>query len=333
VDTDLETGLRNVLRRVWDDPSADLSSLARLTGGASSETWTFDAHRGRGATERLVLRRDPPSLSRPGGIVREAAAIRAAARAGVPEPEVLDVEDDPAVLGSPFLLMSYVPGETIARRILREDEFAGVRPRLASQCGEILARIHALDPGEIPGLAPIDPLATIRDGLAAFGGAHPVLELGLRWLEANRPDPVPPAVVHGDFRNGNLIIGPDGVRAVLDWEIAHLGDPREDLGWLCVRCWRFGAPGPVGGFGSYEQLFDAYERTSGTPVDRHAVRWWEVRGTIWWAVGCMSMAERHLSGAIRSVEYATIGRRVSEQEYDAMLLLADERERSRHGAA
>jgi aminoglycoside phosphotransferase (APT) family kinase protein len=129
-------------------------------------------------------------------------------------------------------------------------------------------------------------------------------------------------VVHGDFRNGNLIVGRDGIRAVLDWELAHLGDPMEDLGWLCVKSWRFGQPLPVGGFGAYAQLLDAYERASGRPVDRVALRWWETLGTLKWGIMCIMQAATHTSGAVRSVELAAIGRRVCEQEWDLLALVA-----------
>jgi aminoglycoside phosphotransferase (APT) family kinase protein len=156
----------------------------------------------------------------------------------------------------------------------------------------------------------------------AFEESSPALELGLAWLERNRPEPEGDVVVHGDFRLGNLIIGEDGVRAVLDWELVHRGDPFEDLGYLCVRAWRFGAEHPVGGFGTYDDLFRGYERVSGCPVDPARVRWWEVFGTVWWGGACMQQAARHLSGSERSVELAAIGRRVWEQEYDVLLALA-----------
>jgi hypothetical protein len=127
--------------------------------------------------------------------------------------------------------------------------------------------------------------------------------------------------VHGDFRNGNLIVGPDGVRAVLDWELAHLGDPLEDLGWLCVKAWRFGSPLPVGGFGPVEDLVAGYERAGGRRVDLSALRWWEVLGTLRWGVICIVQTVTHLSGAVRSVELAAIGRRVCEVEWDLLELL------------
>jgi aminoglycoside phosphotransferase (APT) family kinase protein len=219
--------------------------------------------------------------------------------------------------------MERLEGETLARRILRDDAFAEVRPRLAEQCGESLARIHGIPLDAVPGLEHPDVLAALRDTIRSYDDASPALELGLRWLEEHRPPARAEVVVHGDFRLGNLIVGPDGIRAVLDWELVHRGDPMQDLGYLCVRAWRFGGDKPVGGVGEYEDLFRGYERVSGAEVDRDAVLWWEVYGTVWWGAGCMVQAWRHLSGDERSVELAAIGRRVWEQEYDVLLLLGD----------
>jgi aminoglycoside phosphotransferase (APT) family kinase protein len=293
-------------------PDADeIREVKRLTGGASRETWSFDALVG-GVWRPLVLRRGRAGR---GPMTLEALAIEAAARVGVPEPEIVARDDS-------FVIMERVEGETIARRILRDEQFAAVRPRLAEQCGEILARIHSIPTDAIPHLDARDPLAETAAMIHAFEDASPALELGLAWLELNRPEPQGQVVLHGDFRLGNLIVGEDGVRAVLDWELVHRGDPIQDLGYLCVRAWRFGGAQPVGGFGSYEDLFRGYERVSGRRVDRETVRWWEVFGTVWWGGACMLQASRHLSGSEPSVELAAIGRRVWEQEYDVLLALA-----------
>src|SRR5690606_35893920 len=128
-------------------------------------------------------------------------------------------------------------------------------------------------------------------------------------------------VVHGDFRNGNLMIDENGVTGVLDWELTHLGDPAEDLGWLCVKAWRFGSPHPVGGFGPREDLLAGYAAAGGTPPTPEELRWWEVFGTLRWTILCRLQAERFLSGADRSIEYAVLGRRVCEQEFDLLLAL------------
>jgi aminoglycoside phosphotransferase (APT) family kinase protein len=290
----------------------EIRDLRRLTGGASRETWSFDAVLRDGTKRSLIARSDRPGR---GALTVEAAAIAAATRAGVPEPDIVAVDES-------MIVMERIEGETIPRRILRDEAYAEVRPRLASQCGEILARIHSIPVEAVPGLATHDALEDLRAMIHAFDDPSPALELGLAWLAQNPPEEAGDCVLHGDFRNGNLIVGSNGIRAVLDWELVHRGDPMQDLGYLCVRAWRFGGELPVGGFGSYDDLFDAYKRVSGRTVDRQAVRWWEVFGTVWWGGACMLQAWRHLSGSEPSVELAAIARRAWEQEYDVLLALA-----------
>ena len=175
----------------------------------------------------------------------------------------------------------------------------------------------------MPGLERPDPLPTWRAMLDGLGQPHPAFELAA--AVATRPPAAERGarrIVHGDFRNGNLIVGPEGVRAVLDWELAHVGDPMEDLGWLCVKAWRFGVDDSrVGGFGDEADLFAAYESAGGGPVDPAVVRWWEVLGTLKWGIMCIVQAMTHLSGATRSVELAAIGRRVCENEWDLLELV------------
>jgi aminoglycoside phosphotransferase (APT) family kinase protein len=322
--SDLAEQLQAVVSDALSEPGVTIGALHQLTGGASRETWSFVAATPGGDGRPLILRRDPPTAIRPEGIAKEAQSFQAAARAGVPEPGVLAWGDDPRHVDAPFIVMEHIEGETLARRILRDAEYDAVRPHLAQQCGRILAHIHSIPLEDVPALEAYDVVEYLGGQLARFDDQSPALVLGLRWLDQNRPPENPPAVVHGDFRNGNLIIGPDGVRAVLDWELVHRGDPMEDLGYLCTRAWRFGSDKPVGGFGDYAELFSGYEEVSGRRVDPDIVRWWEVVGTVRWGIGCMEQAWRHLSGDVRSVELAAIGRRVWEQEYDVMLLLSEQ---------
>ncbi len=318
---ELTGALREVVAKAFGDGSVEVEGLRRLSGGASRETWSFDARGGDGIRSGLILRRDPPGA--PGsGMGREARLLSAAARAGVPVPGIVAASDDQADLGSSFIVMERVEGETIPRHILRDEQFAEIRPQLAAQCGRALAGIHRIRPSDVPGLEHVDQVEAFRAILDQLGEPHPAFELGFRWLEANRVGGEGTVVLHGDFRNGNLIVGPDGIGAVLDWELAHLGDPMEDLGWLCVKSWRFGQPLPVGGFGTYEQLLDAYEQESGRSVDRAALRWWETLGTLKWGIMCIMQAATHTSGAVRSVELAAIGRRVCEVEWDLLALVA-----------
>ncbi len=305
MDEELAAGLEAVC-------GGPVTGLRRLSGGASRETWSFDAD-GR----PLILRRDPPATPRPEEMAREAAALTVAARGGVPVPRLIGQ----GVLGAPYMIMERLDGETIPRRLLRDERFAGVRPLLARELGMILARIHALPPGDVPGLPAGDPLEDLAATYEGFAEPRPAIELALRRLRRDRPPPGGDAIVHGDFRNGNLMIGEDGVRGILDWELVHRGDPAEDLGWLCVKAWRFGAPAPVGGFGTRADLLSGYAEGGGRVPSHAELRWWEAYGTLRWAILCRYQAERYLSGADPSIELAALGRRVCEQEHDLLLIL------------
>jgi aminoglycoside phosphotransferase (APT) family kinase protein len=305
-----------------------IKGLAKLSGGASQETWRFDIVHSDGEVG-AILRRAPQGYGaapgRAAGLVNEAALMQLADRAGVPSPRVLHVLRPDDDLGTGFI-MSRIEGETIARKILRDAEFAAARPRLARQLGGIAAGIHGIPRAQVPELRVMmssSEIAELGREYRSFGWPRPVFELALRWLADQ--DPGPPeqlTLVHGDFRHGNFIIGSDGVRAVLDWELAHLGDPMEDLGWICVNSWRFGEiDRPVGGFGSREELFAGYE-AAGRKPDAGRVQFWEVMGTLRWGVMCCGMMQRFRQGPDHSMERAVIGRRASETEIDLLRLLA-----------
>ncbi len=325
---DLAAGLETAVGRSL--ANVDLvSGVRRLSGGASQETWSFDAIAGT-HSHPLILRRAPGGTTNNKRdtavpLATEAALIQLAEQQGVPVPPITVVLKDEDGLGDGFI-MERIEGETIARKILRDAEYADARPKLARQCGEILAKIHAVPRGDIPDIQVSPARSEIdkyRDIYASMKHPHPVFELAFRYLEDNLPTDENLTLVHGDFRNGNLMIGPDGVRAVLDWELAHVGDPMEDLGWICVNSWRFGEiDNPVGGFGSREDMFAGYEAAGGAPVDPERVKYWEVLGTLKWGIMCMIMVSAFSSGMDRSVERAAIGRRSSETEIDLLNLLA-----------
>ncbi|MBW8827193.1 MAG: phosphotransferase family protein [Acidobacteria bacterium] len=286
-----------------------IEGLTQLSGGASRETWSFDAD-----DRPLILQRD-----RAGGGLRiaatatEIAALRAAEGAGVPVAHMLASGDD-------WFVVDRVEGETIARRILRDEPYETARQRFAEQCGRAVAAIQTIDVSSVTGIDE-SPMEFWRDRYESYRDPHPVFELAFRWLGGNRPNAAEAVVVHGDFRMGNVIVGAEGVRALLDWEMVHAGDPLEDLAWLCVKSWRFGGSLPVGGVGRREDLIAAYEQAGGQPVDADALRWWELYGNLRWGVIAMQQVHTHLSGAERSVELAAIGRRVCEIEHDMLLLL------------
>jgi hypothetical protein len=185
----------------------------------------------------------------------------------------------------------------------------------------VLAQIHQVNPDLVPGLPRVDALSQVIALYADFAEPRPALEIGLRWLARHQPAPSGDTLVHGDFRTGNLIVARDGLQGVLDWELTHRGDPMQDLGWLCTKAWRFGSEHPAGGFGTRADLMSGYADGGGIPPDEATQRWWELYGTVRWAVLCRRQAARYLADAEPSIELAVLGRRVCEQEYDVLLAL------------
>jgi len=298
-----------------------VSDLRRLSGGASRITSSFDLETADGVRRPLILQRERNDGIVPGSRVRtEEVLLQAARGLGVPVPGVVAAGAGGG-LDPGWLVVERLEGETIPRKLLRDPEWATARGALTAQCGTALAAIHRIDPDAVPGLPPRDPLRDPLEYLDGLGEVRPCLEFGARWLEINRPPPGPRVTVHGDFRMGNLLVGHDGLRAVLDWELAHAGDPAEDIGWMCARAWRFGGAGHVGGFGSLSELLDSYAAAGGEAIDPERVRWWEAYAAVKWAVICALQASVHLRRANRSVELAAIGRRVCESEWDLLVLL------------
>ena len=331
--TDFDTALERALVREIPGCTG-LVAAERLSGGASQETYRLTI-RGDGGERVLCLRRaaggtgveGDEDISESVGLETEAQLITAAGTAGVPEPEVHYVLTDTDGLGHGFV-MQWLDGESLGARIVRSAELADVRPRLAAQCGEILARIHAIDLDA----SALRPLLRVEspghlveqtwERYKRFATPQPMLDYTARWLLERVPTEYTPTLVHNDFRNGNLMIDPSGITAVLDWEIAHIGDPMRDIGWICTNSWRFGrADLPVGGFGAYDDLVSAYEAASGRAVERDHVAWWEVYGSFWWAVTTLGMAEHFRTGPDKTVERPAIGRRCSEGQIDCANLM------------
>lgn len=321
--------LRDWLAAACGDAVLSIAAMEKLSGGAIQQNWALDVETAAGP-QRWVLRTDSAavlavSLPR----AAEHALLRAAWDAGATVPEPLFLCDDPGVTGAPFFVMRRVAGTALGPRVVKDGTLGGGREKLAEALGRELARMHRIRPpradlgflGDPPADAGRAMIATLRARLDAAGTPRPVLEWGLRAAERSAPPPMPPVLVHNDFRTGNLMLDTSGVTAVLDWEFAAWGDGHADLGWLCAKCWRFGnVAQEAGGLGPRASLYAGYAGESSTMVDDARVRWWELMAHLRWAVIAADQAGRHISGQERSLELALTGHIVPELEWEILAM-------------
>jgi aminoglycoside phosphotransferase (APT) family kinase protein len=316
---ELAPGLTRLARRTLGG-DAEIENLHRLTGGANMESWSFD-YAGAG----YVLRRAPsPDMmaERPYGHDVEAAVVRAAFAAGVKAPEIVGEIEAADALGTGYL-MRRLDAKVAPAKILADPP-----PSLLSDFARELMAIHAVPLGALPPLPETNAeslLADLKERFLSYGGDRPVMALAVRWLEDHLPGPAAPVLLHGDFRMGNIMADADGLAAVLDWELAHLGDRHQDLAFGCINSWRFGhIDRPAFAVGSLEDFWAAYEAHSGSKVEPERFRWWLVYSTLWWGICCLQMAEIWRSGLDAGLERAVIGRRASETEVDLLMLLEED---------
>ena len=322
---DMRRRLTAVLGRA-SGAAVEVTRVAALSGGAASLTFAVDATRD-GEPWPLIFQRSAAGEAAVGAIAKsvQAKLQMRARRAGLPVAEVVAIPGPDDGLGDGFVMVR-IDGESLAPKWLRQDGYAAARAAMVGQCAAALARLHAVPLADLAGLAlpaasPAESRTAMFDLYRGFGLDLPVFDLAFAWLKERLPASAPSVLVHGDFRSGNFIVGPEGLRAVLDWELAHLGHPMADIGWLCTNTWRFGEwRSPVGGFGQREAFYDAYAAAGGV-ADRSLAPVFELWGSLRWGVMCLQMAHAHLSGARRSVELAAIGRRVSETEIDILHIL------------
>jgi len=304
------------MREALEAVLGSISEPVLLPGGASKEAWAVDA-----GGQRLLVRRAG------GGVIHrhtlslqdEFEVLRAAHEAGVMVPQPLLYIAD--LDGREAFVMERIAGETIGRRIVQRPELAAARTVLPRQLAEQLAAIHAIPQERVPFLRRAD-FERMMDELDDVGEPHPAIELGLWWLREHRPPPREPLVAHGDFRIGNVAVDEHGLVGVLDWEFAHLDDPARDLAFGLVRAWRFGRDDlRLGGIGEAGPYLERYNELTGFGVRPEELDYWELAGNVAWAIGCLTQAQRHLSGQERSVELAILGRLGAEVEYEICHLL------------
>lgn len=296
----------------------NILSLRLAAGGNSRETWIFSVEE-NGAEDEMVFRCDPDHWIRKEEMEREIAGLKLANAAGVPSPRLI-FSSETIDIGRPFVITSLIGGTAIPKRILQEEAFAPARRAFAAQCGQILAMLHNAA-SYATGWQAVDPIADLQFHRDRIGYRSAVLDGALSWLVRNRPQEAELRPVHRDFRLGNLMIGEEGILAVLDWETCGLSDPHEDLAWVCARAWRYGGGNPVGGIGKQEDFIRSYERHSGCKVEMRRFHWWSVFAATRWGLASAARPRGSQGGA--AIEEAAIARQVCRQEYYVVLALKE----------
>ncbi|MBT3559179.1 MAG: phosphotransferase family protein [Rhodospirillales bacterium] len=322
------------LKDAFQADSLSVDKITVLDGGAVQENSALDVtvqggpHDGR---HRWALRKQPPSpLIGSWPKDHELTIIQAAYDAGVPVPKPLALCMDGSIIGAPFIILEFLDGFAGGRRIVRDPVIDDMGPALASEIGEAMAKLHSVTPPnpalnfiELGGDRPVNRrIRLYREQLDLLDDRHPVLEFVLSWLDRHQPAEQRYTLIHNDFRTGNYMIRDGKLAGILDWEIADWGDPREDLGYFCAKCWRFGnIHKEAGGIAPRAALYDGYNAATEHPVEIDGSPFWEVMGAMRWAVIALLQGHRHLSGEQRSLELALTPRIVPEMELDMLNLI------------
>lgn len=311
-----------------------IALLSRLAGGTVQDNWYLEVEQGGSgaATSRFVLRTGRvvgvnDSLPAP----HEYAVLCAAAKAGVRVPQPIAVCTDPAVIGQPFFVMTFVDGESRPWKLQRMPEVMAAGDAILEEIGAELARLQTITPGGGDELGFLKPprdvareaIAEMRTYLDGHDHPHPAIEYALRWLERHAPPPGPVVLCHGDFRFGNVTIAGTRLTSILDWELTRWGDPYESLAWFCMRFFRFSRPDLVaGGLGSRAALLRGWQSLSGRVPDPEAIRYWDIMANTRWAVISLQQVGREVFGGENSLELALVGLATGEMELEALSLIA-----------
>ena len=320
-----------------DATGITVSNLYRIPGGQSRETWSFDAawnQKGEETRQGFIMRRDPDASLLESNLEGEFRVMNAVFGHGVPIPKVYWHETDTAILDRPFALMERLDGcEASPTKVLMDGAFIGGRARMAAEFAEILARVHAIDwrAAGLGFLGAPDPescgLTEVKKWEAIVAQEslepQPVLRAACRWLRRHQPKPAQRLVlVHADYRTGNFLAAPTGeIVGILDWEMTHLGDPLEDIGWACIRPWRWIGTEHIGGLLDRADFYRMYEAASGITVDDESVRFWEVLGNVKLAAIFLTGGRSYCEGRTRSAMMAFLGRNVRRLELETMDLM------------
>jgi aminoglycoside phosphotransferase (APT) family kinase protein len=294
-DTERCALLVDILRAAGELADGDrIAGVEQLEGGWSRYTHVARVVRSGGAESRYVVRVKAPYGLFDTDLAVEYNIFKGLERLDLPTPRVFGLRNsDDNPFGGEFFVMDHMPGTSAnvwrakAHQALQDDWTAD--RGVARGAVEYLARLHSIPPGEAPeGLPRMTHAAHVERWRSTYEDAglsrDPIMEEAFDFVAENEPAEERLGVVHGDYRVGNMLIGDGRVTAILDWELAFLGDVRFDLGYISTDYIAGKHLRPkttlLGGIAEHDWFYDEYERATGLPLDRDVVRTFSVLGLL-----------------------------------------------------
>jgi aminoglycoside phosphotransferase (APT) family kinase protein len=286
---------------------SEVKDIKELTTGASKNTWEVLSDSG----QCFIVQRDENLNS----FKNQADLYCLLIKNNILVPEVCFYGYDDELKA--YIVTKKIEGYVLAPAILASESVD--KEALTKDFARQAALIHGLDTNKVSFINYQDQVALLWEFYLYLNDPRPSFELAFRWLKKRSKKSEEKVLVHGDFRLGNFIVDDNGLKAVLDWEITHLGNRYEDLAWICLRPWRFKGPNPVAGLGSYETFFSQYSQMTGIEIDREEFLYWSVLGFLKWGIYCLYQYQR--GAKKKHLELTAIGKRVGEQELDTLYLM------------
>ena len=284
----------------------------------------FEGGRLDGSIDLVLRMEDCTRLSQSIGPVKEYEILELAQSNNVLVPEPLFVDDTGTIFNKPSFFMKYISGAATSQPKSWDHDPYNETPSLTQKIGGQLAKIHniTLDRRELDLLHPRSQVAStdyFSQQLDQLPTSLPTIEWAIRWLKKYQQKPIHKTLCHGDFRNGNIMRDNKILTGIIDWEFAYQGDPLEDLGWFCARCWRLGNDEKkAGGIGDLEDLIKGYEKEAKMKVDWSMLPYWEINATVHWAIIAHQQGFRYSNDPKKNLELALTAVKAVEIESDIL---------------
>ena len=324
--------LQTLLLHKLDIHTASPMPIKKLSGGAIQENWAIQGQRGHADYEIVLRKNAETSVEASSDRKQEYDLLQRLYELNVRVPEPLLFQSKGDTLNSDFFVMQKITGIAEGHKLVRLNQ-PELQVTILQDIGQRLADLHAISAdAEIEKIIPKpikadylnQSIELLQSHLHKLNQHRPILEFALNWMQQHQPVIDDLVLVHGDYRTGNIMIDHDHVSGILDWEFAHWGDRREDIGWFTAKCWRFGQNAQVaGGIGAYKDFMQAYAERADVFIPEFELKFWHILAHVRWAIIALQQANRNLDNTEPSLELALTAFLVPQLEKNILDILGD----------